>query len=37
MLSDAHPLALAAGTSPEEAYEAFETYALTRGLTLYPH
>ena len=37
VLSDAHPLALAAGTSPEDAYEAFEAYASTRGLTLYPH
>lgn len=36
-VSDAHPLALPAGTAPEEAYEAFETYAIGRGLDLYPH
>ncbi|PWD52237.1 DUF3516 domain-containing protein [Serinibacter arcticus] len=30
-------MALAAGTSPDDAYGAFEAYAATRGLTLYPH
>ncbi len=37
MLSPAHPLALAAGTSPDDAFEAFEHYADGRGLTLYDH
>ncbi|WP_425469956.1 DEAD/DEAH box helicase [Salana multivorans] len=37
VLSPAHPLALAAGTSPDEAFEAFEGYASERGLTLYDH
>ncbi|WP_431310124.1 DEAD/DEAH box helicase [Litorihabitans aurantiacus] len=32
-----HPLALAPGTSPDDAYEAFEAYAAGRGVTLYPH
>ena len=37
VLRPAHPLALAAGTTPDDAYVAFETFATTRGLTLYPH
>nr|WP_233251669.1 DEAD/DEAH box helicase [Serinibacter arcticus] len=28
---------MARGTSPDDAYEAFEAYAVDRGLTLYPH
>lgn len=35
VLSPAHPLAMAAGTSPDEAFDAFESYAAGRGLELY--
>lgn len=37
LLSPAHPLALPAGTSPEETFEAFENFARARGITLYDH
>lgn len=37
VLSPAHPLALPAGASPDDVFEAFERYAADRGLTLYDH